>query len=371
VSGLLSPLARFGRGLIGGAGDLAGSLVRGAQTGVSRLVDPNNALTQAGAAVLSTGPRATFAQGLGVGLSTLQEAQLRRRMMQAREQAFAPAMGVDPNDEEAMAKAFTAAIPGLAMSGDTETVRSLTELLKSRAYQASAGSRDRLGRIMPVSRPDGTQALVEFLPGGGTRELPFSPAATTRDSAALELRREGQAFSQEDKILDDFRREAEPLVQQLGKANLALVNLPAAMQGNGAMQVQMLYTFVSAMDPQSAVREGEIGLAQAAASLQQTIQSYIQRAESLGDTSAIVPPALIQQMGTVIQQMRDVAQRRYGTVLQATRTRAERAKIKDIDSVLPRYSFTPPVTGSPPNNTGAATNPAAPIYDLLSGARRP
>lgn len=76
--------------------------------------------------------------------------------------------------------------------------------------------------------------------------------------------------------------------------------VPAAMKGDGAAQMSVLYGFIKALDMDSAVREGEVDLARKAAPVMARVKSYAE-AFARGE-AALIPPTLVQQMSTLMSE---------------------------------------------------------------------
>lgn len=178
-----------------------------------------------------------------------------------------------------------------------------------------------------------------------------SPRDPNAPDTAQQLR-DQRMFQREQQLADDFHAEVKGDVALVRKLQGALNELPAARNGDGAAQVNMLYAFVSAMDPASAVREGEIGLAQSAASLRARAQQLIQKYTTSG--SAAVPDDMLRMMGGLLQRRASMARDYVGAQEQMYRQRGAswgvRPDVFRAVGVPPTRpaSTTAPSTGSNP-----------------------
>jgi hypothetical protein len=173
----------------------------------------------------------------------------------------------------------------------------------------------RLGNKV-ILRDPATGKIVQEYPIGPSPRDPNAP------DTAQQLRTMRQ-FSMEDNLVGDLTKNTTnevPLVKKLAGARQ---ELPAALAGDGAAQVNILYAFVNAMDPASAVREGEIGLAESAASLRaraaQVIQKYVGTGKSGG-----VPAVMLRQMGALMARREGMARDWISSQQQQLRARGAR-----------------------------------------------
>lgn len=176
----------------------------------------------------------------------------------------------------------------------------------------SNGEFDAAGKIASVipsmtQQPKGTEAKWEDFGGYKALMTPdgkelqrVAKTPSPRDPNApdsAEQQRLSRRMQSESRLTNAFNQDTKTWRELGQKIQNAVELLPAALEGNGAAQTNMLYSFVSAMDPNSAVREGEIGLVQSASGLRAQAMNLIQKAQG---GSAIVPPEMLRQMGSLM-----------------------------------------------------------------------
>jgi hypothetical protein len=201
---------------------------------------------------------------------------------------------------EDMEKWITQTMPHFVEMGDDDTVRSLTEAYKtiaaqkggtnSKFYEVDAGDHIEL-------RDPKTNKVVERIPKG---IAPRDVAAGAQTRAEMS---EARRFQKEDNLRGDFNKDTTNMRQVAAKMRGAIQETDRAMAGDGAAQVNMLYAFINSMDPASAVREGEIGLARAAAAPYDQAKALLDK--YLNNESVIVPPGLIRQMSELMSRRYD------------------------------------------------------------------
>jgi hypothetical protein len=108
------------------------------------------------------------------------------------------------------------------------------------------------------------------------------PRAQFDESAAQ------RSFSREQQMTNSYRAEIGKIEPSYRLSRNALAFADQARAGDGSAQVTILYGFIRALDPNSVVREGEVRLAQEAASLR---QKAIGLAEKYAQGEAVVIPA--------------------------------------------------------------------------------
>jgi hypothetical protein len=226
-----------------------------------------------------------------------QTAQQQQLLRQRVEIAKAYPARVDETPEqtiERMQKMFAA----YTQIGDLETAGKIGEVVKSLGNntKSKAPTWEDFGGYKVQYGPDG-QEIQRVNKTAGPRNPDV--AADVAERAAD--RREQANFRNTDKLAQEFTKDTESYRALDMKLGGALAEAPRALAGDGAAQTNVLYTFVTAMDPNSAVREGELALVQAAASLRARAQNMIAKAAESGK-SAAVPRQMIQQMADLMQR---------------------------------------------------------------------
>ncbi len=186
-------------------------------------------------------------------------------------------------------------------AGDTEMAGKMGEVLKSmgnvlegpKPVAKKPPIEMRLGDHVELLDPDTMQKVGSF-------PINPSPRDPNAPDTASQLR-DQRMFQREQQLSDDYNKDTKSYRELSMKLRNAISEAPQALKGDGASQVNILYAFVNAMDPNSAVREGEIGLVQAGASLraraQQMIDKYLQTGKS-----AAVPKEMIDAMTGLMQR---------------------------------------------------------------------
>jgi hypothetical protein len=95
-------------------------------------------------------------------------------------------------------------------------------------------------------------------------------------------------------------------------------------------QLETLYSFITALDPESVVREGEVKLGREAQSLFGAIKLQISKVEKGG----IIDPAVARKMATRIIELADRANGRINTISNKYRALAKRHKFDPRDVVM-------------------------------------
>lgn len=197
-----------------------------------------------------------------------------------------------PQETIARLRSMFAAAVG---AGDTEMAGKLGEVVKALGGERGAG--DDLEWI----DMGGEKALVRKSTGEVIRREKKSP--TARDPNAPDTAaqmREQRNFQREQQLSDDYNKDTKETREMAVKVAGAISEAPAAKQGDGVAQVNMLYAFVSSMDPGTAVREGEIGLVRSAGSLVQQAQGLL--AKYADGQAVTVPPAMVEQMANLMRR---------------------------------------------------------------------
>lgn len=180
-------------------------------------------------------------------------------------------------------------------AGDHEMSGKIGEVLKSyggNRAAAKAPQEIRVGNEVILRDPT-TGKVVDRYP---IRPSPKDPNAP---DTAQQLR-DQRMFQREQQLTDDFNRDTRDIRGAAREINGAISEVPRAMQGDGAAQVNILYAFVKAMDPASVVREGEVALARLASPFWQQAQSLLTK--YMSGESVVMPPQMLEKMGELMQR---------------------------------------------------------------------
>jgi hypothetical protein len=110
-----------------------------------------------------------------------------------------------------------------------------------------------------------------------------------------------------DVLRKEYSVEAKNMVKLIEMGNAATDILNKGGDLTGIDQVEILYRYITALDQNSAVREGEIDLASSIASIQQQIGVIISKAASDGTT--IIPSDVAKKMAIRVRELADQAQK--------------------------------------------------------------
>jgi hypothetical protein len=213
----------------------------------------------------------------------------------ARKQIIAEMGKPDTSNPDGMAQWIDTALPRFIEAGDEDTAQRLAAIRAT----LGPGRRGRepekidLGNKVILRDPVTGQVVAEYPKGIEPRDV--AAGAQTRAEMSDQRR-----FQKEGGLRDDFNNDTKNMRQTASKLLGAIGETDRAMQGDGAAQVNMLYAFVNAMDPASAVREGEIGLARAASGPYDQARALLDK--YLANESMIVPPALVRQMSELMKR---------------------------------------------------------------------
>jgi hypothetical protein len=298
------------------------------------------------------GPAPSMGQALARGLQRGREAaggavqngllvDDRRRQLaqlQAR-QRVAQMFPISPTDSrEQQIHKLRGMMTALVQMGDMEGAGKIGEYLKSADNDSNtvrAPQEIRLGNEVVLRDPVSGREVGRYPIQPG----PKDPNAPDHARQLAEQR----MFQREQQLEDDFNKDTKAQREAAFKLSEALSEAPAARSGDGAAQINMLYAFVSGMDPNSAVREGEIGLARAAAPFYAQAMSLIQKYTT--DGSVVVPPQLIDKMAELMQRRVGGYQRYVRERSSYYGKRAQRWGLK-TDGLFPEINFTAPTAES-------------------------
>ncbi len=225
-------------------------------------------------------------------------------------------------------------VPG----GLSEIIKTMEEKPPRPPIQIHAGGktivRDPLG-----IKPD---EIISHTP------TPRNPGEMSEAQMGAQFQRD---YQREQGLGDDFDKQTRPFREISNRIDGALKETDRAMAGDGAAQVNMLYAFVSAMDPTSVVREGEISLIRSAAPFFAQAQALIGK-YTQGDRSFAVPPEMIRQMAGLMQRRKSGIDSFVG---ERGRYFAGRAKKWGVDPSVFEVGgadFSDVTSGSPKGNAG-------------------
>lgn len=311
-----------------------------------------NALIQAGLAMMAqSGPTTGVSPNLGqvvaggmqAGMGAYQQGTQQQAMMNAQKQQAEAAqqrqeelararqgMVLDPNMPEAQRYAkLQELMMRAAQMGDVETMRSLAMVLQTTKPDAQTAAKAQevdLGDRVLLRFPDGTERVIPkgAAPGGaggGNGLTPYQQMMTDQ-----------RQFQREDAIDKQYQGAVETERGLYRKLDTALSRAGEAKAGDGAAQVEMLYAFISALDPASAVREGEIGLAREASTLRAKAEMMVRKYQ--GGQSVVVGPELVAQMERFMKRRRAMAAGAINSKREHYVGRAKRAGINDPEGLL-------------------------------------
>lgn len=312
-----------------------------------------NALIQAGLSMMAqsgptTGVSPSLAQvvagGMQSGMGAYQQGTQQQAMMNAqKQQAEAEqqrqaelararqGMVLDPNLPEAERYAkLQELMMRAAQMGDVETMRSLAMVLQTTKPNDMHAKRELqridLGDRVLLIDGEGNERVVPkgAAPGGAGG----SGGLTPYQQEMMEQR----MFQREDAIDRQFQGATESERGLYRKLDTALSRASSAKSGDGAAQVEMLYAFISALDPASAVREGEIGLAREASTLRERARALARKYE--GNESIVVGPELVAQMERFMKKRRAMAAGAINSKRDHYINRGKRAGINDPEGLL-------------------------------------
>lgn len=192
--------------------------------------------------------------------------------------------------------------------------------------QTSASMRDVMKKMgFPVSENVSAADLEKKFPAisqiYNARESEKSRAAMAKENRearleaaklAAETKKEAKDEKKEQKTNDYIfaaQKAAEPIVKNYTKSKLAADSVRSMKGENPAEQITALYSLVKGLDPDSAVREGEVGLAQ-------SISSIMGRAETLfnkASTGGVVDTKTLENLKKEIIRLEGDAKKSYDT----------------------------------------------------------
>lgn len=248
--------------------------------------------------------------------------------------------------QEQIANALRGMLADFVRIGDTEMVAKLNSVAPSLFASGAAGQKPQwedFGGYKGLMSPDGRElARVAKTP---------SPRDPNAPDTATQLR-DQRMFARQQQLTDDFNKDTKPARDTSVKLQGAISEAPRAKAGDGASQINILYAFVSAMDPASAVREGEIGLAQAATPVWQQASSLFQK--YLNNESVAVPAGMVDRMVNLMQRRLEGYGKYVDSRSEYYGQRAKRWGVYE-DGLFPGLGVTP-IAAPAPNAQGNADN---------------
>lgn len=223
-------------------------------------------------------------------------------------------------------------------AGDIDGAKSLAEVLKVVENVQGQGSQAKKPNLQDFTDESGLVWLRD--PETGAMKPQVGP-----DGKQMKARQPSTSFglddqrlySRENGLRDDYRNETKDLVGAYNFIDGALKRAKEAEAGNGPAQVGLLYSFVKAMDPASAVREGEISLVQAATPLMEQARALITKYTS--NKSVIVPPGMVRQMAAYMKEMQREKEIHWQEIYNDYLHAAERAKVSPEAFRKPKSSY--------------------------------
>lgn len=180
----------------------------------------------------------------------------------------------------------------------------------AKSYVAQAGSSikidDRLS-MADLQKQMGIigNAVSAKMAQDARKEVMAMTASAKQEATAEKQSMKNLDFAerQHDRITkSDAYKKITNAEEQLQAAQAALDN------PSGVKDIDVLYRVVRGFDPNSAVREGEISLAQQGVSLKQQLELKMSK---LGDKPRVIPPEFIKQVLELAKMNKVVAQKQY------------------------------------------------------------
>lgn len=108
-----------------------------------------------------------------------------------------------------------------------------------------------------------------------------------------------------------------------------------ALRGDGAAQASLLYGFITSLDPESTVREGEVDLMRKASPILQNAKA--QYNALVNGRSALVTPQLAQQMRALMEERAKRQAAKDATLRTDYLGKAGRLGIPEADAFFPEF----------------------------------
>lgn len=133
----------------------------------------------------------------------------------------------------------------------------------------------------------------------------------------------------------EYEKTAEKRRGLYGTIETAIASAPAALKGNGAAQASLLYGFITSLDPESTVREGEIDLMRKASPILQNAKA--QYNALINGKAALVTPQLVQQMEGLMRERAKRQATRDSGIRTDYLGKAQRLGIDEADAFFPDF----------------------------------
>jgi hypothetical protein len=237
------------------------------------------------------------------------EAQ-RARLQQVRQSIIAE--HPLPADVGGMAKWVEAVLPKFMAEGDEEYVQRLSAI-RSTLGNGQAQQKEP-GQWVEVTGPDGKPMTRYVTASEAGQGLPVyeKPQRDTNEELTVNSR-----ILREEGLEKNYEKRVEG-VQSTVDAYLGAVQA-AKMGGSGDLQI--LYSFIRALDPNSVVREGEVALARQSASVWSNAHILKSKLETQGGT---LSPVQREQMLELMKQMVELKAERARAAYKNAQSRSQR-----------------------------------------------
>lgn len=192
-----------------------------------------------------------------------------------------------------------------------------------------------VARYVGVDPSEVTPEMVERIQSAGTPELMRKEI----DEIQTEIREDNKrredaeaAAKQSDRDLEQktidnakdlstwYEKKNEP-IQKVLQAGEQVQGMFDDNSIDQAEQMRLLYTYITALDPESVVREGEVALARQLENLQQMIQRQLERVDG---KYTLLSPEIARQIGGDVLKLAELANQRKYLLDQRLESRANR-----------------------------------------------
>lgn len=282
---------------------------------------------------------ANFPQELSGAAESAARLQGHQQSQELREQRRAIIEANPKREDESEVEWLTRLYPQFVKIGDTEIVSRLTQLISSVQQRGD-----------DLSYREGTLPVAQG--GLGRPEiLAFDRQGRPRGTGAAATERQGQTeveqmrrFTRERQLAEDYTKRIAPMEEAYTMIRPTFESIPLARDGDGTAQIELLYTFVRAMDPASVVREGEVALARQAAPFWTRAKAWVREIEQ--NKSVVVPQEVVDQMASLLRRRMAGYERRWGDWYNQFRERAVRWNIEPDALYEPPTEFSAQGVGS-------------------------
>jgi hypothetical protein len=216
-----------------------------------------------------------------------------------------------PADVGGMAKWVEAVLPKFMAAGDEEYVQRLAAI---RSTLGNGQKEKEPGQWVEIPGPDGKPMTKYVTASEAGQGIPVyeRPQRDTDEAMTINSR-----FLNEQRLEDHYGKQIDGVKTTID----AYMGAKQAAQMGGAGDLQVLYSFIRALDPASVVREGEVALARQAASLRSQAEILKQKFEKEGGTLSQVQR---DQMLQLMKQMVELKAARARDARKSAQSRSER-----------------------------------------------